>query len=338
MTNPAVKTTEPFPADVQHLAPYLDYVLAEAKIDGLPNYYRGKVRENYDLPDGRRILIASDRLSAFDVNLAVIPFKGQALTEIARFWFEETKDICKNHVLAMPDPNVMVGKKLKMLPVEIVVRDYLAGTTSTAILSQYKKGVRSMYGEVFADGMRDNQKLPRTIITPTTKAEQGAHDAPLSPQQVVEEGHLPKQVWEEVSAIAFKLFARGKEIAAKRGLILVDTKYEFGFDDVGHIVLADEVHTPDSSRYWRADNYEARFAAGEKPESLDKDFIRTWVSSRCDPYKDTIPPIPPEMVLRAAKVYMETCALITGKPFTLPPLGGSVLARIKGNLEAYLKA
>jgi len=231
------------------LRPYAGYTLPDAVIAELPNHYRGKVRENYDLPGGRRILIATDRMSAFDVNLAVIPLKGQALTQTARFWFEATKDICPNHVLDYPDPNVLVGRRLAMMPVEVVVRDYLAGTTGTSILQMYKKGQRAMYGHAFSEGMRDNERLPQTIITPTTKGEVGEHDAPLSGADVVSRKLLTQSQWDAVCAVALKIFRRGRDIADARGLILVDTKYEFGFDDRGNIVLADEIHTPDSSRY-----------------------------------------------------------------------------------------
>ncbi len=193
------------------LAPYAQYTVPEAVIPELPGYYRGKVRENYDLADGRRILIASDRISAFDRDLAVIPLKGLVLTQTARFWFEATGELCPNHVVEYPDPNVLVCKRLKMMPVEIVVRDYLAGTTSTSILQMYRKGSREMYGHRFADGLRDNQKLPATIITPTTKAEQGAHDAPLGADEIVARKLLTERQWREVSQKALALFAFGRE-------------------------------------------------------------------------------------------------------------------------------
>jgi phosphoribosylaminoimidazole-succinocarboxamide synthase len=249
------------------LACYARYILAEAVIPELPGRYRGKVRDNYDLKDGTRILIATDRISAFDRILAAIPLKGLVLTQTARFWFEVTKGVCRNHVVAYPDPNVLVCKRLSMMPVEIVVRDYLAGTTSTSILQMYAKGSREMYGHRLPDGLRANQKLPETIITPTTKAEQGDHDAPLSGEEILARKLLTEKQWREVSDKALALFACGRELAAGRGLILVDTKYEFGFDDKGAIVLADEVHTPDSSRYWLSASYAARFAAGEPPDT-----------------------------------------------------------------------
>lgn len=321
--------------NLQSLNVQASNILADATIPELPQHYRGKVRDNYSLPDGKRILVASDRLSAFDVAIASIPFKGQALTQIARFWFEKTSDICPNHVIDYPDPNVVVGRSLKMMPVEIVVRGYLAGTTSTSILSMYKKGARQMYGFTFPDGLRDNEKLPEAIITPTSKGDQGTHDEPLTARQIVERKLLTQAEWDKVSAYALALFKRGQEIVAKNGLILVDTKYEFGFDDKGNIVLADEIHTPDSSRYWVAASYPARFAAGEKPESLDKDFIRNWVVVRCDPYKDKIPEIPREVILQAAEVYIKAYETITGQEFQLPDLTIPALDRIRKNLAKY---
>ena len=310
-------------------------VLTDAYIPELPNRYSGKVRENYDLPDGRRIIIATDRLSAFDTILAAIPFKGEILTQTARYWFDETADICPNHVLEYPDPNVVVGTRLDILPVEIVVRGYLAGTTSTSILTRYRKGEREMYGFVFPEGLRDNEKLPEAIITPTTKAGTGGHDQPLSAAEIVGRGLLTRAQWDIVSAYAFGLFARGQTRAAERGLILVDTKYEFGLDRDGTVILADEIHTPDSSRYWIAAGYEAAFASGTRPESFDKDFIRAWVAARCDPYKDPIPEIPPEMIEQTSKVYAEAYEAITGKAFQPDLSGDTVLDRIRANLRRY---
>ena len=310
-------------------------VLADATIPELPNHYRGKVRDNYDLADGRRILISSDRLSAFDLNLAAIPFKGQVLTETARYWFEATQDICPNHVLDYPDPNVVIGRRLEILPVEIVVRDYLAGTTGTSILTMYKAGKREMYGIRLPDGLQPNEKLPATIITPTSKAGQGDHDAPLTAGEIIDRGLLSSGQWRVLSDYAHALFARGRELAAKRGLILVDTKYEFGTDKSGKIVLADEIHTPDSSRYWMKGTYEERFAKGERPESFDKDSVRSWVSARCDPYKDPIPEIPQQLILDTAAVYIQAYETITGKSFVFPPADEPVLQRIRRNLSRY---
>jgi phosphoribosylaminoimidazole-succinocarboxamide synthase len=319
------------------LAPYFSYTLPDAVIHELPGCYRGKVRENYDLRNGERILIATDRISAFDRNLAVIPLKGQVLTQTARFWFEATGDICPNHVVDYPDPNVLVCKRLAMMPVEIVVREYLAGTTSTSILQMYRQGRREMYGHRFADGLRDNERLPKTIITPTTKAAHGEHDAPLGADDILAQKLLTEAQWLDVSAKALALFARGREIAARQGLVLVDTKYEFGFDESGAIVLADEVHTPDSSRYWVAASYPERFAAGMPPETLDKDFIRRWVAERCDPYVDAIPEIPPAVILQAAATYVDAYQRLTGRAFVLPDLAVPPLARIRSNLRKYFE-
>ena len=321
--------------DKAALGAYAGYVLEDATIPELPNHYRGKVRDNYDLPDGRRIIIASDRLSAFDRNLAAIPLKGQVLTQTAKFWFEATADICPNHVIEYPDPNVLIGRKLTILPVEIVVRDYLAGTTGTSILSLYKAGQREMYGIRLPDGMRDNEKLPQTIITPTSKAFHGGHDEPLTPAEIVGQGLLSEEQWKTVSDYALALFAKGREMARERGLILVDTKYEFGIDENGTIMIADEIHTPDSSRYWFLESYQQRFEAGERPESFDKDFVRTWVVARCDPYKDDIPEIPQDVVLETSRVYIDAFERITGQTFALPDPDVPVLERVRGNLRAF---
>lgn len=310
-------------------------ILSDAFIPELPNRYNGKVRENYDLPDGRRIIIATDRLSAFDIILASIPFKGEVLTQTARYWFEETADICPNHVLEYPDPNVVVGTRLDMLPVEMVVRGYLAGTTSTSILTKYRKGERSFYGHTFPDGLRDNEKLPEAIITPTSKAASGGHDEPLSEAEIIEQGLLTQAQWNTVSRYALQLFARGQQRAAERGLILADTKYEFGTAPDGTIVLADEIHTPDSSRYWIASTYYQAFESGGRPQSFDKDFIRSWVSARCDPYKDPIPQIPDEIINQASAVYIQAYEAITGAKFAPDLSGGTVLERIRSNLARY---
>lgn len=315
-------------------------ILDHARIVELPNPYFGKVRDCYDLPatgiaPARRILISSDRISAFDRILAVIPFKGQVLTQMARYWFDHTADLCPNHVLSYPDPNVVIGKRLDILPVEVVVRGYLAGTTSTSILTQYRKGVRAMYGHVLPDGLRDNQALTSAIITPTSKAFDGGHDEPLTAAEITSQGLLTKAQWDEVSARALALFARGQKIAQERGLILVDTKYEFGLDSEGNIVLADEIHTPDSSRYWIASGYEGAFAAGTRPPSFDKDVIRSWVAARCDPYVDNIPEIPAEMIEATSKVYVEAFEAITGQTFVPDLNGATVLDRVRANLAPY---
>ncbi len=312
--------------------------LPHARIPELPNPYFGKVRDCYDLENNTRLLITTDRLSAFDQILAVIPWKGQVLTQLARYWFEKTSDIAANHVLGYPDPNVVLGRKLTILPVEIVVRGYLAGTTSTSILPQYRKGVRQMYGHHLPDGLRDNQALPSAIITPTSKAFDGGHDEPLTAADILSNGLLTAAQWDEVSAKALALFARGQKMAAERGLILVDTKYEFGTDADGTILLADEIHTPDSSRYWRADGYEAALRDGTRPPSFDKDVIRAWVVARCDPYKDPVPEIPQDMIEKTAQVYIEAYEAITGEKFVPDTSGETPLDRVRANLAGFFVA
>ncbi len=310
-------------------------VLRDATIPELPNHYSGKVRDNYDLPDGRRIMVATDRLSAFDRILCAVPFKGQVLTQTARFWFDATADICPNHVLDYPDPNVVVGQRLDVLPVEVVVRDYLAGTTGTSILTLYRAGQRTMYGMTLPDGLRDNQRLPQPVITPTSKAFDGSHDAPLTPSDIVAQRLVTAAQWDQLYVHALALFARGQAMAAQRGLILADTKYEFGTDQEGRILLADEIHTPDSSRYWLAESYQARFDAGQRPDSFDKDFVRNWVAERCDPYVEPIPDIPDDLVLGTSAVYIQAFEAITGQAFHLPDGGTPVLDRIRANLAAF---
>ena len=318
-------------------------ILDHARIAELPNPYFGKVRDCYDLPatanlPARRILIASDRISAFDRILATIPFKGQVLTQMARYWFDHTGDICPNHVLSYPDPNVVIGEHVTILPVEIVVRGYLAGSTSTSVLTQYRAGKRDMYGHRFAEGMRDNQVLAAPIITPTSKAFDGGHDEPLTPAQIIAEGLLTQSQWDQVSAYALALFARGQTIAAARGLILVDTKYEFGLDADGAILLADEIHTPDSSRYWIASGYQAAFDKGTRPPSFDKDVIRAWVGARCDPYHDPIPEIPADMITQTSAIYIDAFQTITGQEFVPDTSHATPLDRIRANLTAYFTA
>ncbi len=301
------------------IAARLPDVITDAAFDDLPKPVRGKVRDAYDLPDRRRLLVATDRQSAFDQVLAAVPFKGQVLTATAHFWFRATADVAPNHLLDVPDPNVMLVRRLDMLPVEVVVRDYLTGTTATSIWPRYAAGERRMYGLTLPDGLSCNEKLPETILTPTTKGAAGAHDEPIGPRDIIARGLMTAAVWDEVSALALALFARGRRMAAERGLILVDTKYEFGRDEDGRILIADEIHTPDSSRYWRAASYAERFAAGEDPETLDKDFLRRWIVARCDPYRQPIPEIPAQTLVEFAARYVELYETITGETFT-PPL------------------
>lgn len=298
----------------------------------LPNHYEGKVRDTFDLGDGRMVFVTSDRLSAFDRAITAVPNKGAVLNGIAKFWFENTADIIGNHVLSHPDPNVMVVRKLKMLPVEVVVRRYMTGTTGTSIWTKYKNGERDMYGHHFPEGMVKNQELWGNIVTPTTK---GKSDDPISSVDIVAKGLVLKDVWQKTEEAALALFARGQEIAANLGLILVDTKYEFGIDEQGELRIADEIHTPDSSRYWIAATYADRFANGQDPEGLDKEFVRKWLDERMeDNYTSPIPTITDQDNQMFSDKYVELYERVTGKKFALHDDTQPIIDRIRTNLAA----
>jgi len=306
-------------------------ILEKTDFKNLGEKYVGKVRDVYNQKD-KVIMISTDRYSAFDRNLALIPCKGQVLTQTSKFWFKQTKDIVPNHVIDFPDPNVVVGKKCKVLPVEMVVRGYITGVTGTSIWTLYKEGKRDFGDFVLPDGMTKNQKLNTPVLTPTTKFEE--HDRNLTSKAVVEEKLMEPEVWQKVSEIALKLFIRGQEVALQRGLILVDTKYEFGLDEKGQIILIDEIHTPDSSRYWQADSYQARIDQGLEPENFDKEFLRLWFKDNCDPYKDEkLPEAPVEMVAELSRRYVKICEQITGEPFQMET--GDIEKRIENNLKKY---
>lgn len=300
----------------------------------LPDHYAGKVRDTYDLGDGRMVFVTSDRLSAFDRAITTVPHKGAILNAIARFWFERTGDIVPNHIISYPDPNVMIVKKLKMLPVEVVVRDYMTGTTGTSIWTKYRNGERSMYGHSFPEGLVKNCKLAQTIITPTTK---GKSDDPISGAEIVAGGLVGKALWEQTEAAALALFARGREIAARQGLILVDTKYEFGTDENGVLHIADEIHTPDSSRYWIAGSYAQRFAAGQEPEGLDKEFVRKWLVERMeDAYASPLPEITDADREMFSAKYQDLYARVTGESYVTQEPSVPVESRVLKNLGKAL--
>ena len=306
-------------------------ILEGTDFDFLGPKRTGKVRDVYEQPD-RLVLVATDRHSSFDRIIAHIPHKGQVLNEISAYWFEQTKDIVPNHVIAVPDPNVTIGRKCKTVPVEAVVRGYITGVTDTSLWTHYQKGQRDFGNFRLPDGMRKNQKLPAPVFTPSTKEE--AHDRPMSPQEMVAEGIVSRETIEAVERTAIALYRRGAEIAEKRGLILVDTKYEFGTDESGKLVLIDEIHTPDSSRYWQRDTYDARFAKGEEPDYFDKEFLRLWFRDHCDPYKDaTLPPAPQELVDELSRRYIQMYERITGTAFK--PGEEPIAARIARNLKPY---
>ncbi len=324
--------TRPAMIDRDLIRDNLDNCLEEASHLEFPGYRRGKVRDTFDLGD-KLILVTTDRQSAFDRVLASIPFKGQALNQVSAFWFEQTRDIVPNHVMAVPDPNVTVGRKARVVPIEFVVRSYMTGSTSTSIWKNYQAGTREYCGHTLPDGMVKNQKLARAIVTPTTKDDE--HDELTSGDEIVANGTLSAEAWKRMEEIALSLFARGQELAARNGLILVDTKYELGWDADGNVMLIDEIHTPDSSRYWIADSYAARFEAGQEPENIDKEFLRLWFVDNCDPYNDAVlPAAPEELVVELSARYQQLYEMITGREFE-PVQSPPIRERLRANLAQY---
>ncbi|MFH0770594.1 MAG: phosphoribosylaminoimidazolesuccinocarboxamide synthase [Candidatus Peregrinibacteria bacterium] len=320
--------------DPQALRPYLPLVLDRTDFPALGEKYTGKVRDVYiQRAHHRRILIATDRQSAFDILWCSIPLKGQVLSQISAWWFERIAHIMPTHVIAFPDPNVTVAKDLEMLKVEIVVRGYLTGSTGTSAWVNYSKGVRNFCGNVLPEGMVKNQKFPEPIITPTTKSES---DELIDPKGIIERGYATAAQWEEISDKALALFREGQKIARERGLILVDTKYEMGFDSSGTLTVGDEVHTPDSSRYWVASSYEERFAKREEPESLDKEFFRLWLRSQGFEYGGKHPEIQDDVRLMLAAKYIDLFERVTGQTFVLPERV-SAKERIEKNLREYVE-
>ena len=296
--------------------------------------YQGKVRDTYDLGD-KLILVTTDRQSAFDRVLASVPFKGQVLNLTSAWWFEQTEFIIPNHVITIPDPNVTIAKKCEVFPIEFVVRGYITGTTSTSLWTQYNNGVRDYCGIHFKDGLKKNERLPVPLMTPTTKDKD--HDRPISPKEIVAEGWMTQADWDEASDAALRLFKFGTETAAKHGLILVDTKYEMGRDADGKIILVDEIHTPDSSRYWLSAHYEERFAAGKEPDNIDKEFLRLWFKDHCDPYQDAVlPQAPEELIVTLASRYIQLYEMITGTPFSFTQTAGPADTRIMRNIAGWL--
>ena len=294
--------------------------------------YEGKVRDNYTTRDGRRFIVVTDRISAFDRVLGTLPFKGQVLNGLAAWWFQQTRDVAPNHLLGVPDPNVIECVECTPVLVEMVVRAYATGTTSTSLWTHYQRGVRVFCGHALPDGLRKNQPLPRPILTPTTKAPKGEHDVSGSREEILATGKVSPEDFDQAADVAMKLFAAGQRICAERGLILVDTKYEFGRTPQGALVVIDEIHTPDSSRFWQRKTYDERFAAGADPEPLDKDFVRRWFIAQG--YKgDGVPPaMPDEVRVGAAERYIAAFEQITGRAFV--PDEQAPLPRMAKNLRA----
>ena len=319
----------------EQVRPYLSHCLAGTQVGGLGKFYKGKVRDCYiDEAKKRRILVTTDRQSAFDQVLGMIPLKGQALNQLSVWWFEQTKDIVPNHIISVPDPNVVVAKNVKAVPIEMVIRGYLTGSTGTSSWTAYNKGERVYCGHKLPDGMKKNQPFEKPLITPTTKSD--VHDENLDFFSVRESGLVRPELWDKIVEATYALFARGQELAKKGGLILVDTKYEFGEDEAGNLVLIDEIHTSDSSRFWKADTYEERHARGEEPENFDKEFLRLWYTKQVDPYKDPLPEMPDDFRIEVAMRYLQTYEMITGKAFELPEM--NVQARVENVLKGLVVA
>jgi phosphoribosylaminoimidazole-succinocarboxamide synthase len=280
---------------------------------GMP---RGKVRDFYVLPDGkRRVLITTDRLSAFDHNIGTVPYRGQVLNQLSAWWFDHTADIIPNHYISMPDPCVTIARETRPILVEVVVRGYISGVTSTSLWTRYAMGEREIYGMHFPEGLTKNQKLPQPVITPTTKSTVG-HDDRLALNDVVGKGYVDAITWEKIKAAALALYERGRETAARGGLILVDTKYEFGFDEeTGALLLIDEVHTPDSSRYWKADTYQDRIARHEEPENFDKELVRLWYVGQGYHGDGKPPAMSNDLIVAVSQRYQRVYEMITGKTF-----------------------
>ena len=294
----------------------------------------GKVRDQYELED-KIALITTDRQSAFDRVLASIPFKGQVLNLTSAWWFERTKNIIPNHVIDIPDPNVTLAKKCDVFPIEFVVRGYITGSTSTSLWTVYNNGDREYCGNQLPEGLRKNQKLNENMLTPTTKEEH--HDRPISPKEIVEEGWMAQEDWDYCSKKAMELFSFGQKTALENGMILVDTKYEMGKDSNGKIVLIDEIHTPDSSRYWIAESYNDRIKKNKEPQNIDKEFLRLWFVDNCDPYNDnTLPEAPLDLVAELSSRYIYLYETITGSVFPFPNTGKPIQNRINENIEEKL--
>lgn len=280
-----------------------------------PNKTSGKVRDWYDLPGGDRLIVTTDRLSAFDRILGTVPYKGQVLNQLSAWWFEQTRDLIPNHMISLPDPNAATVCVAQAFPVEVIVRGYITGVTSTALWYRYSIGERNIYGYEFPEGLQKNQALPEPIITPTTKGGPASHDERLNCGEVVERGLIDQHIWDQIQLAALAIFKRGQELARRAGMILVDTKYEFGWVADGSLVLIDEVHTPDSSRFWKADSYDELFSQGRDPENFDKEFVRLAYVEKGYRGDGDIPSMPDELWISASQRYIQIYEMLTGREF-----------------------
>ncbi len=301
--------------DRQLLEELAHQTLRETDFEGLGERIVGKVRDSY-VGEKRRTIVVTDRVSCFDVVVGTLPLKGQILNQAAAFWFEKTRDLAPNHLISVPDPTVSIVKELEILPIEFVYRGYLTGVSSTSIWTAYEKGIRDYCGHTLPEGMTKHERLAEPILTPTTKAEQGEHDELTSREEILRRGVVSEELYDQAAELGHKLFAAGQAWAEQQGMILVDTKYELGLDETGQLVVADEIHTPDSSRYWYADSYEAALRDGENPKSFDKEYVRRWlVEERGYRGEGEIPEIPVDVRAEASARYIEAYEKVTGTTF-----------------------
>lgn len=286
-------------------------------VRGLGTKHSGKVRDWF-VKDNLRILIATDRISAFDKVLGAIPFRGAVLTKLSEFWFEKTRDIIQNHMIGVIDPNIMLVSEVHALPVEVVVRGYITGVTDTSLWRKYSEGQRVIYGIKFPEGLVKNQKLKKPVITPTTRGTGlGGHDEPITAKEIIKQKLIPEKIWKQIEKVAIKLYERGAQIAAKGGFILADTKYEFGLDKVGKLTLIDEVHTPDSSRFWLKKTYSQHFKKGEEVENYDKEIMRIWFKEHGYTGHGKAPIMPDDLIVKISQRYQEVYEMLTGQKFTI---------------------
>jgi phosphoribosylaminoimidazole-succinocarboxamide synthase len=315
---------------VETILALLDQPFESSRLE-LPGKQSGKVRDSYPLPQNQRLLVTSDRLSAFDRVLSAVPYKGQVLNQLAAWWFEQTRDIIPNHICSVPDPNAAVVLDSETFPVEVIVRGYITGVTKTALWYRYSLGERQIYGYSFPEGLRKNQLLPQAIITPTTKGGPTGHDERLTCAEVVEKGYLDQETWDTIMQAALAIFARGQAVAEQAGLILVDTKYEFGRAPDGRVILIDEVHTPDSSRFWKRASYLQHYEAGQEPELFDKEFVRLAYAEQGYRGDGEPPAMPESLWVQASQLYISIYEQLTGQAFQ--PGAYPVEPRLEENLR-----
>lgn len=295
------------------IRPMIPLALESLDLPGL-TAERGQVRDNYALSDGRRVLISTDRFSVFNRHVGIVPYKGQILNQLASWWFEQTADIVPNHVIDIPDPNVTIALTAKPLPIAVVVRGFISGVTAPSLWKQYEQGARKIYGIDFPDGLQKNQEFISPIVTASSKEFGREHDHPLTQEEIVQMGVSPA-LWERIQDTALKLFLRGQQLCILADLILVDSKYEFGLDLNGDLVLIDELHTPDSSRLWRADTYDERFEEDEEPENFDKEFVRLWYQAQGYGETGEVPTLTEDMTITISQRYQRVYEMLTGKAF-----------------------